>query len=103
MQSAASSEAGFEWEMASNGAFGVRRMGSPNQNKMGPMRATLPFGYSPKKSSPASSPVPLSSSGKSRKSPDQRSSPERTSPCSPAGFKGKSRMCLERCLQNGEF
>lgn len=81
----------------------VRRMASPSSSKQGPMKAILHFGLKSqpqelskshqngRKNSPNSSPTPVKSSEnhrKTRKSPDFRSSPERSSPSSPGFNKG---------------
>ncbi|XP_019636092.1 PREDICTED: protein FAM117B-like isoform X1 [Branchiostoma belcheri] len=74
----------------------VRKNPSPNLAhgsgpKLQPIKATKVFslrqGSPVSKASPSSSPTPLWPSGKNRRSPDHRASPERRSPTSP-GLKG---------------
>ncbi|CAH1238286.1 Hypp5556 [Branchiostoma lanceolatum] len=75
----------------------VRKNPSPNLAhgsgpKLQPIKATKVFslrqGSPVSKASPSSSPTPLWPSGKNRRSPDHRASPERRSPTSP-GLKGR--------------
>jgi hypothetical protein len=95
--------------MSNNSTQRVRRNASPASSKQGPMKATLQFSLmqgSPtrtngRKSSPSSSPTPSRGSDrvKSRRSPDNRTSPERRSPSSP-GIKGKFLRALSEFFFN---
>ena len=73
--------------MSSQGAQRARGLASPSTTKQGPIKATQPFGLvhgSPTKSLESNE----SSRAKSRRSPDIRASPDRSSPSSPS-LKGK--------------
>ena len=90
-------------KMASQSSSRMRRIASPS-TKQGPMKATLTFGLKGNPttakscSGPSSSPTPqravAESHRKTRRSPDNRASPDRNSPSSPC-FKGT--VLLERC------